>query len=181
MMGAVDEMGPPAVTAASGRRLRHVGRALSAAGCSSSSAAAEARILGAGWPRARSTAEWLAEQPLEEMKAKFLRDGYVVAESIVLPGEGLGIYQEAVDAMHSGEIDCADWRHDLGAHVDPVVTDVENTGQIMWPQDRVCGLGGGPFHERSALLAKLLLGEDLSFDFDMLIWKDPFTKTETPW
>ena len=118
---------------------------------------------------------------MEEMKAKFERDGYVVAEDIVLPEEGLGIYQEAVDAMWSGEIDCAEWRHDLGAHVDPVVADVENTGQIMWPQDRISGLGEGPFHQRSAILAKLLLGEEMAFDFDMLIWKDPLTLTPTPW
>ena len=161
------------------RRLRHFGRVLSGAG--SSSAAAEARILGAGWPHGRSAEQWLAEQPLEEMKAKFARDGYIVAEDIVLPAEGLGIYRESVDAMCSGEIDCADWRHDLGAHTDPVVEDTENTGQIMWPCDRVAGLGEGPFHERSALLAKVLLGDDVRFDFDMLIWKDALTKTETPW
>ena len=105
----------------------------------------------------------------------------IVAEDIVLPAEGLGIYRESVDAMWSGEIDCADWRHDLGAHTDPVVEDTENTGQIMWPCDRVAGLGEGPFHERSALLAKVLLGDDVRFDFDMLIWKDALTETETPW
>ena len=58
---------------------------------------------------------------------------------------------------------------------------VENTGQIMWPQDRIEGLGSGPFHARCELLAEYLMGSDMSFDFDMLIYKDPQTRTETPW
>jgi hypothetical protein len=58
---------------------------------------------------------------------------------------------------------------------------VENTGQIMWPQDRIEGLGSGPFHARCELLAEYLMGRDMSFDFDMLIYKDPQTRTETPW
>ena len=46
---------------------------------------------------------------------------------------GAGAYQDAVDRMHSGEIDVGNWRHDLGAHEEETVQGVENTGAHARP------------------------------------------------
>ena len=43
------------------------------------------------------------------------------------------------------------------------------------------GARDGPLHARAFGLSKALLGEDMAFDFDMLIFKDANTETETPW
>ena len=51
----------------------------------------------------------------------------------------------------------------------------------MWPSDHVEGGRDGPLHERAFAVAQVLLGSDTAFDFDMLIWKDPYTETATPW
>ena len=75
---------------------------------------------------------------------------------------------------------------------------MENVCQIMWPQLYVQGLKDvsikskqttffvsfplkdynlfkqGPLHERANAVAKVILGDDMIFDFDMLIYKVPF-------
>ena len=58
---------------------------------------------------------------------------------------------------------------------------LENVGQIMWPTDFVANGRDGPFHQRAFHLSKILAGDDVAFDFDMLIYKHPHTDTETPW
>lgn len=136
------------------------------------------------WPSFQSAEDWFdvleAQNIPEQLKANLENDGWAVLEDVVPQDEGLGIYQKAVSQMHSGEINTSSWRHDLGSHKDQK-DGVENTAQIMWPQDRLPGLGDGPFHERCALFAEYLYGDDMAFDFDMLIYKDPKTYTETPW
>lgn len=47
----------------------------------------------------------------------------------------------------------------------------ESITQIMWPSHYIEGLRDGPIHKRLGLLAKCLLGEDMMFDFDMIISK----------
>merc|ERR1712139_474812 len=39
----------------------------------------------------------------------------------------------------------------------------------------------GPLHERALALARALLGEDMKFDFDMLIYKGPGQDHPFPW
>ena len=58
---------------------------------------------------------------------------------------------------------------------------VENITQIMWPSHYVEGLMDGPIHQRLELLAKALLGQDMTFDFDMMISKVgvPLVKSTT--
>lgn len=51
----------------------------------------------------------------------------------------------------------------------------------MWPSDFVAGLAMGPIHTRAVVLAKALLGDDMVFDFDMMIYKAPHINTSTPW
>ena len=52
----------------------------------------------------------------------------------------------------------------------------ENITQIMWPslylgQTAINSLDNSPLHQKAERLAKSLLGEDMAFDFDMLISK----------
>ena len=118
---------------------------------------------------------WINKLDLEKLYYEFKENGYVVINNLICEKKIIKIYQDSVNSMHSGEIDVSNWRHDLGSHQDPVINGVENTGQIMWPSDRIKGLDKGPLHYRGLQLAKSLLGNDLEFDFDMLIYKDAFT------
>lgn len=104
--------------------------------------------------------------------------------------------------MLSGEIDAASHRHDLGSHVPQNAAaaaaagrHVENTTQIMWPSLYAEGIHNGPLHQRSQAVCRILLaaelaadtvtavrdGDDVEFDFDMLIDKAPHTDTPVPW
>ena len=53
--------------------------------------------------------------------------------------------------------------------------------QIMWPSDFMKDLLKMTFHVRALSISRELLGEDMDFDFDMLISKAPQTNTPTPW
>ena len=46
----------------------------------------------------------------------------------------------------------------------------------MWPSSYVENLQEGKLHERAAKIAKIILGDDMTFDFDMLISKVKFVK-----
>ena len=118
---------------------------------------------------------WLKQIDIHNLKKDFREQGYGIVKNLINEPALLNIYQDAVTKMHSGEVDVNNWRHDLGSHQDQFIKGVENTGQIMWPSDRIDGLVKGPLHVRSLQLSKALLGEDIEFDFDMLIYKDPFT------
>lgn len=133
---------------------------------------------------------WLDEthQSESRWKADFERNGFVVIRGIANRKE-LDIYRDMHDKMRNGEIRTPG-RHDLGGHKKKKFEDAENVGQIMWPTDLVRRARDGPIHARAYALSTLLLSEgdrsketddDISFDFDMLIWKDPRTETETPW
>jgi hypothetical protein len=133
------------------------------------------------WPACDSVDAWLAStgQSLPDIARAFERDGYAVVRGIV-PSDALGVYTSMHDRIVSGSL-LAPGRHDLGAHAPQVRENVENVGQVMWPSDLVDGGRDGPLHERSFALARALVGVDAAFDFDMLIWKEARTETETPW
>ena len=118
---------------------------------------------------------WLENIQVEILSEKFKQNGYAIIENYISEINCLRIYQDCVSKMHSGAVDTKNWRHDLGSHQPKIIPGVENTGQIMWPSDRIKGLKNGPLHERGLVLSKSLLGKDLEFDFDMLIFKDPLT------
>ena len=58
---------------------------------------------------------------------------------------------------------------------------VENITQVMWPSVSLPALRTSPAYERALAVAREILGDDLAFDFDMLIDKAPGTATPTPW
>ena len=54
----------------------------------------------------------------------------------------------------------------------------ENITQIMWPSSYIPELRQGPIHQRMELLAKAILGDDMAFDFDMIISKVIFSNVK---
>jgi len=70
-------------------------------------------------------------------------------------------------------------RYDLGSG-DAQKGEKENITQIMWPSDLHPSFAPekSKLHQRGLQLAKALLGDDMAFDFDMLINK--LTDTVTP-
>ena len=48
----------------------------------------------------------------------------------------------------------------------------------MWPSSYIPELRQGPIHQRLELLAKAILGDDMAFDFDMIISKVIFSNVK---
>ena len=91
-------------------------------------------------------------------------------------------YNCLYDDVVSGKIDAERHRHDLGSHVTPVEGRRENICQIMWPSlylDKPWK--ESILHNRVVTVARQMMGEDMDFDFDMLISKDGGSLVETPW
>lgn len=133
------------------------------------------------WPKFLSPTAWAGQtgQNISKLASDFERDGFVVVRGIVGSAE-LEVYRSIHDSLMSGELK-SPGRHDLGAHVSQKVNGVENVGQIMWPSDLAVNAREGPLHERGYAISTAIIGQESAFDFDMLIWKDPHTDTETPW
>jgi len=109
----------------------------------------------------------------------FEKNGYLVLEDILSKSEAehyAGIY----DQFLQGIIDTGKNRGDLGAGLGNPGK-VESITQIMWPSDFYPDLLQMPYHQRVLAYSRDLLGQDMSFDFDMLINKAPGTNTPTPW
>ena len=83
--------------------------------------------------------------------------------------------------MKSSSIETGSMRSDLGAGADRKDDVRENITQIMWPSEFVPVLHDTPAYRNALRHARELLGEDLAFDFDMLIDKAPHSATPTPW
>eukprot|EP00045_Choanoeca_perplexa_P005346 m.45102 g.45102 ORF g.45102 m.45102 type:complete len:301 (-) comp13072_c0_seq1:1023-1925(-) len=125
--------------------------------------------------------EWLKRQPLNELRSHFQSHGYVQVDQL-LDASLLTTYQDLYSRFLSGEIDSSRHRHDLGSHNEAQQSDCENVLQVMWPSDYVQHLAEGPLHERVAMMAAWLLeGDEIGFDFDMLIAKAPHTNTAIPY
>eukprot|EP00117_Sycon_ciliatum_P040360 scpid53446/ scgid3887/ Phytanoyl-CoA dioxygenase domain-containing protein 1 len=130
---------------------------------------------------AKTAAQWKDNHPNHgKWKEQFATNGYLVIED-VLDQEELDVYKEIYRQLMEGEIDSSSHRHDLGSHVEQKQKGAENVCQIMWPSVYVDQLECGPLHQRTGEISRTILGDDLDFDFDMLIAKDPETNTPTPW
>eukprot|EP00756_Hemistasia_phaeocysticola_P048054 Hpha_TRINITY_DN22497_c0_g1::TRINITY_DN22497_c0_g1_i1::g.95157::m.95157 len=132
------------------------------------------------WPPFDSVTGWWETLDIAGIEESFASRGYAVVPGII-PESHLAIYKGLHDRMHSGEIDATSHRHDLGGHKEAQISGKENVGQIMWPSDLVKHSRDGPLHERAFAISRHLHGHDMGFDFDMLIFKDAKTDTETPW
>jgi len=128
--------------------------------------------------------EWLDAQDgarTGQWKEHWASKGYLVVQSLINSSE-LAIYREIYDELlgNSGDVDARAHRHDLGSNESQKVKGTENVCQIMWPS-AYYNLSDGPLHKRAEAISRFLLGQDIAFDFDMLISKAPHTNTDVPW
>lgn len=132
------------------------------------------------WTKAVPAEEWLEMQDTSSWTTTFHKNGYLKISDI-LNDEEVAAYRRIYDSFLCGRIDASTHRQDLGSHITQKTKDSENICQIMWPSKFCRYLQEGPFHQRAMLCAKNILGEDMEFDFDMMISKAPFTNTVMPW
>ncbi len=116
---------------------------------------------------------------MTEQLTQLERDGFVKVDAL-LAAEEVAALLAIYDRFLSGEIASGAMRSDLGNNADPVKKGVENITQIMWPSDFVPELRDSAAYGRAQEIARGLQGDDLAFDFDMLIDKAPGTGTPTP-
>ena len=109
----------------------------------------------------------------------FNENGYLLIEDIITPEE-VHIYSDIYNSFLEGGIDTGKNRGDLGAGLG-IPGKGEAITQIMWPSDFMPQLLEMSYHKRILTISRELLGEDMAFDFDMLISKAPETNTPTPW
>lgn len=121
--------------------------------------------------------EWWHNQPSEKWRRTFGQDGYLVVKDII-QGDDLNQVQDICKRVYS--IENCKHRHDLGSHKERNEFQTENVCQIMWPSLYEESLRSSKLYTRAEELAKLILGEDMVFDFDNIICKAPKTNTETP-
>ena len=106
------------------------------------------------------------------------QNGFLVIENI-LSEEELKNYNDIYEDFISGNLDATNHRHDLGSHAakdEKKAKNGENITQIMWPslyldETSVKSIEQSPIHKKAEKMAKSLLGDDMVFDFDMLISK----------
>jgi phytanoyl-CoA hydroxylase len=115
-----------------------------------------------------------------EQVAFLKENGYVAIERLI-SDEEVERYKQLYDRFLSGRIQTGRLRGDLGRKGQRVREDVENVTQISWPSYCVPVLVDAPLHRRAVEISRIALGDDMIFDFDMLIDKAPFTNTPTAW
>ena len=131
------------------------------------------------WDPFEPVDKWLGTVDLDTIQTDFLQKGFAVVENII-PTSHMESYLSIHDMIQNGELH-APGRHDLGAHKEQVRKGKENVGQVMWPSDLIEHSRDGPLHQRAFAISQILLGDDTVFDFDMLIYKEANSMTETPW
>jgi phytanoyl-CoA hydroxylase len=114
-----------------------------------------------------------------EQRMELEWNGYIAVDHL-LDRQEVAWYLSCYDRILSGEIDAGQWRSDLGSGQPQKQDGIENITQVMWPSELIAGLLTSPAYERSLQIAQQLLGDDMAFDFDMLIDKAPGTRTPTP-
>ena len=117
----------------------------------------------------------------DKVKTQLDEDGFIIINS-VLTEEELKQYSGLYEDIISGRVNTQKHRHDLGSHAPLTDGLKENICQVMWPIKYLDGgLEESVLHKKVIGIAKRLLGEDMVFDFDMLISKEAGSKVETPW
>ena len=129
----------------------------------------------------------ISENDIQEWSKKLDENGFLALNGILTDTE-LEIYRKFYMDVMEGKLKSIveSHRHDLGSHMEQTRKGVENITQVMWPslflkEHISMDVSQSPLHMKTSQIAKGLLGEDMEFDFDMLITKEAHTKTETPW
>lgn len=112
----------------------------------------------------------------QEQKSFFKTEGYLVVHNLISKAE-VEYYAEVYNSFLDNSINATRYRSDLSGSGNLV----EKITQIMVPSKLVPALLRQPLHQKSLAIAKMLLGDDIELDFDMLINKAPHTNTITPW
>lgn len=112
----------------------------------------------------------------EEHKAFFKEEGYLIVKNL-LTSKQVRYYSDLYSSFLDNSIDASKYRSDLSGSQEKK----EKITQIMVPSKLVPELLGQPIHSKTLQIAKILMGEDIALDFDMLINKAPMTNTITPW
>ncbi len=123
------------------------------------------------------------QYPIDSEQIRFFDEkGYLVVQGLLSTGE-VAFYRDIYERFLSNKIDVSAFRSDLGGHLsdkaDP--DSKENITQIMVPGRVIPELLGHTLHRRTLEIARILLGEDMALDFDMLIDKAPYSNAPTPW
>ncbi len=117
-------------------------------------------------------------KPVNEKQIHFFREeGYLVIRDLLTPAE-VDYYKRLYDDFLSNTIDASAYRSDLSGDD---TSQKEKITQIMVPSRVFPELLSGPIHQKTHQIARLLLGDDMELDFDMLINKAPYTNAPTPW
>lgn len=109
-------------------------------------------------------------------KLFFENEGYLIVKDL-LSKEEVSYYSDLYNSFLDNSIDASRFRSDLSGSEEAS----EKITQIMVPSKLAPELLEKPIHQRSLMIAKELMGEDIALDFDMLINKSPNTNTATPW
>ncbi len=112
----------------------------------------------------------------EEQKSFFEQEGYLVVENLISKPD-VDYYSNMYNSFLDNRIDASRYRSDLSGCDEKK----EKITQIMVPTKLVPELLTKPIHKKSLEIAKILMGDDIELDFDMLINKAPNTNTITPW
>lgn len=107
----------------------------------------------------------------------FQNNGYLIVDDLLKPSEII-YYRQVYEDFLSGKIDTKAHRSDLSG---AKKGEKERITQIMRPSVLFQDLLNGVLHQKATQIAKLLMGDDMELDFDMLIDKLPHTNTPTPW
>ena len=99
----------------------------------------------------------------------FEEKGYLIVPGL-LDGKELPYYQSLYEDFIHNRVDASRYRSDLGGHVEEKKeTPTERITQIMVPSRVLPELLKLSLHENTLSIARQLLGDDMTLDFDMLI------------
>ncbi|GAA5225306.1 phytanoyl-CoA dioxygenase family protein [Membranihabitans marinus] len=111
---------------------------------------------------------------------QFREKGFVKIDSLLTKTE-VDELRQIYDALLADKLATQNLRSDLAGDNATNDSGVERITQIMRPSSVNQELHQHLVYQKTIQWAQDLLGPDMALDFDMLINKAPFTKTETPW
>ncbi len=115
---------------------------------------------------------------MSKIKDSFIKDGFVKVDELISQSE-MERLRELYDELLGDKQKTAGLRSDLSGGKES--GEVEKITQIMCPSVIEPELLKSIVFKEALNWAKVLLGDDLELDFDMLINKAPHTNTPTPW
>ncbi len=115
---------------------------------------------------------------MSKIKDSFIKDGFVKVDELISQSE-MEHLRKLYDELLGDKQKTAGLRSDLSGGKER--DGVEKITQIMCPSVIEPELLKSIVFNEALNWAKVLLGDDLELDFDMLINKAPYTDTPTPW